>query len=1363
MKGLSGLFHFLSFALLTSASAIDLIGDNTVSQPEHLIQRSDAQGIVVDWIFPGITAEEMTFNSEHYSLLKIEGEGESGNVGAPQVPVITRLFAIPDDKRVVIEKIIPVYKTYSGIVPFPLQPPEYYDSETLGNLIFSDKYYQEGGFFPEKWVTLSEPAIYRDYRIVPVNINPIRIDAATGEAQVLTSLHLELSFDNGPTVNVKTRHFDKTVSGFAQVYSQSIANYDWINPNGEYVKGSLLIVYPQVTNVLTNLQPLIEWKIRSGYKTTAVGVPNNCSVDRVKDLIQNAYQTYDPPLEAVILIGDCSGSLDINCYTLTSGASDHYYTMLEGDDILNEIVIGRYSVSSITELTTAVNKVLYYETEPSSTVTGWYKKGGLASGSGLGYTTIVTNKTIKSWWLEDGFNSVDTLWFNMGGSFVTFMTNCFNNGVSAFNYCGYFGASGWSTTNIFSLVNTGKLPFTIFCIEGSGNFNSSASACLSEAWLRAGSPTNHIGGIGGVGTATTSVHAHFNHCVAMGIWNALHSEGLTTLGQMTFRGKLDIYLNYQNFPSAIPQYFHWNNLMGDPTTDLWTEVPQILAVEHSDSIPAGTTSFTVMVQDTNGIPLPGRYVTLWKGTETYTGGTTDETGIFTAAIDVPTSGDLLVTVTHHNDRPYLATVPVYTAEVYPSYFSLVVDDDNLGASLGNGDGEANPLEVLELSVTLKNFGVTSPATNVSAVLSTDDDNVTITSPNVTYPDIAVGATVAGNGSFAAALASEFNDSYVVPFMLTVNSTEGTFVSAFDLEVVSGQCRIISAEASGNTFEPGQTDEFTLTLRNDGGLDLSGITGILTSADPQVTVIDSIGNFGAIAAGATGNNSANTFSVAADLYATYGRKVNFTLHLQAGGGEQQLEFEYQIGPFTPDNPIGPDSYGYYCLDNTDLDYSYHPVYNWIEINPEMGGPGRELTLPDYGNDQDCSICFDLPFNFQFYGEDFEQLTVCSNGWLAFGDQSYFTGFCNYTIPSPGGAANGMLCPYWDNLKLPQGAVYCYDDTINHLVIVEFYRMNFNSTISSGFNTFEVILYDPEFYPTPTGDGEIEFQYNLFSVSGYSNEETAYWTTGIENHQHTDGILYSYYNVPSPGAAAMQVGRAIKFTTQEPLRSAQPATVEITLEPLNPPIQISAMGDSFQYTLQLNNVGTQTTMFDTWIMVTLPNSSVIGPALLRPNITFAAGETLLRTLTQNVPGIAMPGEYIYTAKAGDYTMNAVWDSASFNFTKLGVDASAGGDWRITGWEEDFVSNAVIPLRYELGNAYPNPFNPVTEISFALPHSGYVILAVYNTLGQKAADLQGGRLEAGWHSVTFDGSQLSSGVYFYTLQAGGFVMTKKMVLMK
>ncbi|UCE23422.1 MAG: T9SS type A sorting domain-containing protein, partial [Candidatus Zixiibacteriota bacterium] len=89
--------------------------------------------------------------------------------------------------------------------------------------------------------------------------------------------------------------------------------------------------------------------------------------------------------------------------------------------------------------------------------------------------------------------------------------------------------------------------------------------------------------------------------------------------------------------------------------------------------------------------------------------------------------------------------------------------------------------------------------------------------------------------------------------------------------------------------------------------------------------------------------------------------------------------------------------------------------------------------------------------------------------------------------------------------------------------------------------------------------------------------------------------------------------------------------------------------------------------------------------------------------------------------------------------------------------------MPGRVELYANYPNPFNPSTDIPFNLPHACHVNLQVFNIMGQKIATLADRRMEAGNHTVTFDGSKAASGVYLYRLQAGDFVESKKMLLVK
>ena len=1292
----------------------------------------------------------------------------SGTIGAPEVPIISRLFAIPDQARVKVKSFEPQYRTVSGIYPYPHQEYEFGHQDNTSEWVFDDKYYKEGQMFPEKWVTLSEPAIMRDFRVVPVNISPIRVNAITGEVQILTGLHLELEFDNGPTTNIKTHHFDKMVEGFANIYQNSIANFDWVNPNGESIKGTLLIVYPNVSNVQQTLAPLIEWKTRRGYNTIAVSVANNTTTSTVFNVINNAYLTADPPLEHVILIGDAAGSIDIPCYTWTSGwyngATDHTYTMHEGNDILSDVFIGRYSVDNTNTLATAVSKVLYYESNPMLTSTDWYKRGFVVAGSSYsGLSTIQVSRSIRDYWLEDGYTQVDTIWYSMGGSISTFMTSQCNAGVGALNHRGYIGVNGFSTSSVYALQNAGKLPFACILTCGSGDYGSSG-ADLNEAWLRAGTPGYPTGGIAGIGTATSGTHTRFNNTMSLGVWYGIRYAGTYELGAAVARGKYELFLNYQTDVTNMSAFTYWNNMMGDPSTDLWTDVPQTLTVSHPISLPVGATSLTVTIADPSGNPLADRYVCLWKGTETYIGGRTDENGIFTHAIDVPTSGDLLVTITYHNDYPYLGTVAVEESAVNPSFYSLTLDDDNNGSSQGNDDGIANPSEILELDVQLKNYGTTTTATGISAALSTEDENVTVINAEQTYADITSGGMVYGDGEFVIELDADFPQGYMIPLILTVNSDQGEFISAFEIEVSSGESMITGAVFSNGVLEPGETDEMVVTIENIGEMDLTGVTAILRSADNQITITDSVGTFGNVNGGAQADNSADPFEVSADIWATYGRGTTFVIYITSDNGfEQELEFGGVLGTVSTADPLGPDSHGYYCIDNTDIAYSGCPSWDWVEVNPHVGGglPGTHLYLPDFSNQQDVSALINLPFDFTFYGETFNQLTVCSNGWQAFGDETYHSDFRNYSIPSAFGANSGMLCPFWDNLVMGGGGVYYYYDEDNNRFIVEYYNVAHQS---GGNECFQIILYDPAHYPTPTGDGEILFQYSTVTAVSGPGSDNPYFTTGIENHDHTDGLMYAYWNVYNPAAPILQYGRTLKFTTIEPLRQPITPTLEITLTPANPPIIIPPNGGSFDYEIEVENTGNEPNTFDFWNLILLPDSSIYGPTILRTTVNILGGALITRDMTQGVPGYASAGTYTYSAYVGNYNSNEIWDEDSFTFEKTGFDPEVTGEWWVAGWDEELGTLVTtLPERFELGTASPNPFNPTTEISYALPHADIVTLTVFNTLGQRVAVLQDGWMEAGWHQVQFDGAQLSSGIYFYALQAGSFVETKKMLLVK
>ena len=112
------------------------------------------------------------------------------------------------------------------------------------------------------------------------------------------------------------------------------------------------------------------------------------------------------------------------------------------------------------------------------------------------------------------------------------------------------------------------------------------------------------------------------------------------------------------------------------------------------------------------------------------------------------------------------------------------------------------------------------------------------------------------------------------------------------------------------------------------------------------------------------------------------------------------------------------------------------------------------------------------------------------------------------------------------------------------------------------------------------------------------------------------------------------------------------------------------------------------------------------------------------------------------------------------------TASGEYEV---EEVIVANSntllsvVEPSSFELGAAYPNPFNPSTSLNINMPENGYVTVKAYNLVGQVVSVITEGNMEAGNHTMTWDASSLSSGVYLITAEYAGTVATQKVMLMK
>ncbi|MBL7192275.1 T9SS type A sorting domain-containing protein [bacterium] len=234
-----------------------------------------------------------------------------------------------------------------------------------------------------------------------------------------------------------------------------------------------------------------------------------------------------------------------------------------------------------------------------------------------------------------------------------------------------------------------------------------------------------------------------------------------------------------------------------------------------------------------------------------------------------------------------------------------------------------------------------------------------------------------------------------------------------------------------------------------------------------------------------------------------------------------------------------------------------------------------------------------------------------------------------------------------------------------------------------------------------------------------------------------------------------------TAREPL---PPITINLT--PLNPPIQIPAIGGIFSFNLAAENTTGLPLTMDIWTKISLPSVGSVGPLILVEDFTLQPNYSVNRDRTQEVPANAPAGEYLYYGYGGEYPWTIeVYDS--FAFIKEGtdnIDLGSVDDWNC--WGEGFEGEAIesyIPSETALHSPYPNPFNPSTVISFELKDAGEVSLIVFDVQGREVQSLVNGHRSMGYHEAVFDGSELASGIYFARLDAGGFAQTQKLLLIK
>ncbi|MCW9065294.1 MAG: T9SS type A sorting domain-containing protein, partial [Ignavibacteriaceae bacterium] len=118
-----------------------------------------------------------------------------------------------------------------------------------------------------------------------------------------------------------------------------------------------------------------------------------------------------------------------------------------------------------------------------------------------------------------------------------------------------------------------------------------------------------------------------------------------------------------------------------------------------------------------------------------------------------------------------------------------------------------------------------------------------------------------------------------------------------------------------------------------------------------------------------------------------------------------------------------------------------------------------------------------------------------------------------------------------------------------------------------------------------------------------------------------------------------------------------------------------------------------------------------------------------------------------------------SGIYNYRIKQIDFN--GSYKFYDLKEEVDISA--PNSYDLSQNYPNPFNPATKIKYSVPVEGLVNIAVFNILGEKVADLVNSVQKAGNYELTFNATNLASGMYIYRMESGNYVSIKKMMILK
>jgi hypothetical protein len=872
------------------------------------------------------------------------------------------------------------------------------------------------------------------------------------------------------------------------------------------------------------LVPFIEWKRMKGIETNFVSIESLgiSEPEEIKSYVASQYNDYETRPDFLLIIGD----VDYNSayqfpafyYGPENNVSDLPYTLVEGDDYFPEILAGRFSVDTTQELATVIKKIFYYEKEPYMDNPEWFKKALMVAGNHSSTQPIPTTPVKVSMWMRDkmldyGYDQVDELYYWPPAGYYhnnpEEVANSINEGVSAVSYRGWGNSTGWEYPEFkvthMNLLNNGRyLPFVTSIVCDTGDFAHSNDPCFAEALLRAGTPSQPKGAVIVTGPSDLDTNTKYNNSIFSGFYSGMLDDDIHGFSTLLLLGKIELY---KNFPleldegARIEYNFYIYNTLGDPSLTLWSDTPEEVSFSSDNTLPIGGDYLDIECGIDNGVLTivdnSGNLI------HTQTVMSSDQFITFP-----PQTEPFTLTITKDNYQPLIKNIDV-TGGAKPSVESATfVDGLNIGA-------------MEDIEIVIKNHG-SSTISGLTAELESLNPYTTINSDDLNIGDLEP------NGSKTVTANIVVDDGFVVGGDLDLKlSYSNGETSKFS--IYSSPLRVAylayDVDDSNGVLDPGETSTLNFTLKNLGE-EIGSLTTTIHSMNSAITISNPSSSHSGIE---SGDDFVVDCDITADGSAWSGKRVKVQLVFEDERGIKSHLYTYiTIGTGDNSSPTGPDNYGYYGYDSSDTAYPHAPTYEWIELDPQLGGDGEVVLLSD---DENHNI--DLPFGVNYYGAIYNSITICSNGWISF-KQTEHTNFRNWSIPAILGPY-GMISPYWDDLigkkvgstHEDMRVVYKHDSS-NQRFIIE-WNEAYSNFDDQSLQKFQIVILDPSISTGVNGESDIIFNYHTVSNPDQSSN---YATVGIENYNQNDGVLYTYANIYESGATPLSDGISIKFTTAKP---------------------------------------------------------------------------------------------------------------------------------------------------------------------------------------------------------------------------------------